>query len=400
MKILQLNKFISITGGSESVMSDISRLLIQHGHTVFNMGYHKEGKSYLQNIIDLGPERRSPLQWLADSKRVKLIINFVVEKDIGVIIFHNIYHHFPCFSLLLQVKAQTRAKCILFVHDPKPVCPNNMLFTHGKICEKCGGNRFYKCIIQRCKDNSFVKSVFVSMDSYYNSRIFDFYRFFDLIISPSTFLKNKLYEMGFKHSVHVVRNPVENETALIKNGSPSITHKIILFAGRLSEVKGVQNIIAIADLFKDIKFIIIGDGPYKNILVSKSRSLENIVFLGYKTRHEIFEYMSKSSYLILPAIWYENCPVVVLEAMSMGLPVLGSNLGGIPELVTEERGYLFDPFSDSSIRAAITRAFSMDAESYHALSEKCKAFSKTVSFDNYYKIFSRYAFSEKEGKEI
>jgi glycosyltransferase involved in cell wall biosynthesis len=392
LNILQLNKYITVTGGSESVMDDLTRLFIQRRHTVYNMGYHKSRGTRLENSIDLGPDRFSPFHWLTHRSMVNNIIAFIVKNNIEVMICHNIYHHFPCYALLSQIKARTKAKCVLIVHDPKPICPNHMLFSHGKICEKCKKRRFYKCIAHLCKDNSLIKSSILMLDSYYNSLLRDFYAFFDSIIAPSFFLKNKLKEMGFNHPVQMIRNPFENTAAVIGD-TPSIEQKTLVFVGRLSEEKGIRNILEIITNLKDIKLLVIGDGPLKNMVASYAEQNKNITYLGYKSRQDIFKYMSKSSYLILPTIWYENCPVVILEAMNLGLPVLGSNIGGIPEIVEDGRGFLFDPFNKMSITSVISKAFSIDPGLYQDISNRCRIFSRTVSFDNYYKSFSEYAFA-------
>ena len=72
-------------------------------------------------------------------------------------------------------------------------------------------------------------------------------------------------------------------------------------------------------------------------------SYQNIEFLGYKTGHELSELIRHASFVIVPSEWYENNPLTILEAYSQGKPVIGSAIGGIPEIIDEGKtGFLFE----------------------------------------------------------
>ena len=82
------------------------------------------------------------------------------------------------------------------------------------------------------------------------------------------------------------------------------------------------------------KLKVIGGGPLEEILKVKSEKLKtNIDFLGYKQWNEIKAIVGKARFSVIPSEWYENNPLSVIEAQCLGTPVLGANIGGIPELI-------------------------------------------------------------------
>jgi len=158
------------------------------------------------------------------------------------------------------------------------------------------------------------------------------------MVSPSEFLKKKLQENDFLK----VRN-VPNGEDLIKEKTDY--SKTILFVGRVTYEKGLKTVIESLNGVNNFNIIVLGDGPLKAELAEKYK---NINFLGFKNPRE---YYTKSSILIAPSIWYENFPYSIMEAMSYGLCVLASNIGGIPELVKDMKtGLLFEPSNEEDFK--------------------------------------------------
>jgi len=96
---------------------------------------------------------------------------------------------------------------------------------------------------------------------------------------------------------------------------------------------------------KESKLLIVGDGPQKNELEDYARNnqLKNVDFVGKKDGHELMAIMKNAKFVVVPSQWYDNSPLVIYEAFSMGKPVIGSNIGGIPELVDHKKnGLLFE----------------------------------------------------------
>jgi len=139
--------------------------------------------------------------------------------------------------------------------------------------------------------------------------------------------------------------------------------KILLFVGRIDPVKNIINLIKAIRVLKDqnkVNFhtILIGDGPLEETIQNKIKESElstDIVMIGMKPHNEIPVWMTAADILCLPSI-NEGQPNVILESLACGTPVVGSNVGGIPELINEQNGYLFSPHSINEIANAIHTA--------------------------------------------
>ena len=178
----------------------------------------------------------------------------------------------------------------------------------------------------------------------------------DHILAVSSFLKNELHELGADEArVSVVHNGVDKKQA------PSGSEKRIIFIGSLVWQKGVDILLeaysSINELKEDVELLIVGDGPEKRKLIELSKKLElnDVEFKGYV--EDLSPLFTKNSVLVLPSR-AEGFGIVILEAMAMGVPVIASRVGGIPEIiVNEENGLLFEPESVKNLRDYIIKMF-------------------------------------------
>jgi len=356
MKTLIVNKFFYPKGGSENAVFAIAENLVQHGNEVrfFSMKNVKNIKSddekYFVSEIDFH-SLKSPFEKINAFFRV--LFSFEAKKKIEVLIkefkpeilqVHNIEHQIT--PSIFFVAKKYNVKIIKFLHDFKVVCPAyNMLWGDGTICPGlCRNNKFFWCTIKRCSHNNFFWSLTNTLEMYFHHSILHSYDLVDVFISPSRFLKDKVEEMGFKKKIVVLPNFV-----WLDEFEPSyeFEENTICYFGRLSKEKGLFTLLnAIKGL--DVKLKIIGEGPLKENLQKITagfslRDKENIQFLGYKTGEELKNEIRKSMFVVLPSEWYENNPKTVLESFALGKPVIGSRIGGIPELVIDEiTGYTFE----------------------------------------------------------
>ncbi|GAA0070283.1 glycosyltransferase family 4 protein [Clostridium sardiniense] len=175
----------------------------------------------------------------------------------------------------------------------------------------------------------------------------------DAVVSVSNSIKEYLIEKNIKKYVTVIHNGSRNLKKYINEGYyKKFKNKyfneedlIIGFVGRLTEVKGIYNLIDIAnqvsEINKKIKFLVIGEGILRKHIENeiKLNKLENIKLLGFK--NDIENYIPYFDILIMPSNM-EGIPLTILEAMSCGVPCAGSNVGGIPEIINEKIGFLYD----------------------------------------------------------
>jgi glycosyltransferase involved in cell wall biosynthesis len=189
-----------------------------------------------------------------------------------------------------------------------------------------------------------------------------FYKFglkhVDLFIAPSKYIQT-LAQVDVAPILHVP-NFIELHKFHELNNNYNL-----LFVGRLEKVKGVEFLIQamtlIRDVFPQVTLTIIGDGSYKSELLNltKRLHLENrIRLVGWVDHSEIDAYYEKASIVIIPSVWPENFPTVCNEAMSVGRPVIGTRIGGIPEIIDDGiNGYLVEPKNPEQIAEKVIKLF-------------------------------------------
>jgi glycosyltransferase involved in cell wall biosynthesis len=186
----------------------------------------------------------------------------------------------------------------------------------------------------------------------------------DRFMVTSQFIKNEWVDKKSENRFEVIYPPfnMEKYDAAIRKpkSSTGSTGKRIGFVGRLSEEKSVKTLISaiaiVARSYPDVKLSIVGTGPNEAELKAQCDELNlnsNITFEGYKSNS--FESLREMDVFVLPSRT-EGCPIVVLEAMAMGLPVIATNVGGNPELVIDGKtGYLVPVDSSECVAANIEK---------------------------------------------
>jgi len=180
------------------------------------------------------------------------------------------------------------------------------------------------------------------LEGYYH-RFLKMFQYIDYFIMPSKFSQNKFIEYGFiPNKVIHIPNFIELNENDIKVESHN--NNYILYIGRLSSEKGVETFIKAFEKIDKIELLIAGDGPLKSELKHLASYNKRIKFLDFLQKREIYKLIKNSSIVVLPSKCYENFPYSILEAFALGKPVIGSRIGGIPELVKDgENGLLFEP---------------------------------------------------------
>ena len=138
--------------------------------------------------------------------------------------------------------------------------------------------------------------------------------------------------------------------------------------GRLSKEKGIEHIAAAAKLLPQYKFVVAGNGPDEDML----RGIDNITLAGFVSGEALTQLMGRAKLLLLPSVCYENCPLSILEAHCMGVPVVTMNSGGMAELVKDGvTGSLVNEPTAEAIASKIKETIENEAY-YNNLRDNCK----------------------------
>lgn len=385
MKILQINKFLKIKGGSEAVVSKITDILTENEDFILNIGFDNDNKlEKISNSLSLGKEQKSIIGIFKNTELVDKIISIILEYKIEKIIYHNVYHHFPILDLFRRIKKETSTVTLLFLHDYKVVCPIQTLYNYdsNSICEKCANKKFYNVIKNKCKDNSYFKSTLFALESFYNNKINDAYGNVDYIVTPSYFAKSKIEELGFSHKIDVLSNPIITKTKKVSFKENKNT--IITYIGRFSKEKGILDLLSIAKKMDNVIFNFVGKGEYNDLILESAKKYKNIIHLGYKNTDELAEVYKNTTYTIVPSVWYEVFGLTILESMSYGTPVITSGYGGTKELVREEKGFIIDFINTNIAISQINNIVNISVKEYNLMQEKGFNFYLKNSDEAYY----------------
>jgi glycosyltransferase involved in cell wall biosynthesis len=156
-----------------------------------------------------------------------------------------------------------------------------------------------------------------------------------------------------------------------------------LFYGRLSREKGVDTLIQAAQQ-AGIRLKLAGTGSLSEKYGSSPDP--RIEFLGHQTGAALWKLVSQASFVLVPSEWYENNPLTILEAYGLGKPVIGSRIGGIPEIVQDgQSGFLFEPGNINELAALLKKAADMDELEYQRMSMSARRFAnKTFEPEKHY----------------
>jgi glycosyltransferase involved in cell wall biosynthesis len=347
MRILHVNKYLYRRGGAEGYMLDLAELQARAGHEVRFYGMdHPENPPELDGAplapnVELDPPppgaaRRvaaaAQMVWSPAARRGldRLLASF--RPDVAHL--HNIYHQLS--PSVLRPLAEQGVPAVLTLHDYKLICPSYQLLDHGRVCEACLGGRFHHAVLRRCKDDSLTASAVVAFETAAH-RLTRAYGSVAVFISPSRFLAGKLRQAGvYPDRLRVLDHFVETATTPAK-AAPGGQ---VLFAGRLAPEKGVDVLIeALARVGPGAELEVAGDGPERARLeaLAAERAPGQVRFHGRLPKWRLFELVRSASVVAVPSRWHENQPMAVLEAFACGVPVVTTDLGGLPELVEPGR---------------------------------------------------------------
>lgn len=215
------------------------------------------------------------------------------------------------------------------LHNYRVICPGALLMRDRIVCEKCVTGSPYHAVLHSCYKNSMVGTFAVS-------RMVDFHRRkgtwktkVNRFIALTQFAKEKFVEAGFPaHKISVKPNFIDDP---ISESEVFYREDRALFVGRMSQEKGVDVMLS-AWHRVNYPLAIAGDGPTLATLKNEIKN-NNICFLGNQSKAQIHSLMSTVRFLVMPSVWYEGFPMVLVEAFAHGLPVICSRLGGMAEIV-------------------------------------------------------------------
>ena len=376
MKILMVNKFLYPRGGCETYMLKLSEELKAKGDEVEFFGMQDENNTVGNSLglyttnMDFHSTKIARFFY-----PFKIIYSVEAAKKIGKVldsfkpdIVHMNNINFQLTPSIIYAIKKRNIPLVQTVHDYQMICPNHLLysFDETKPCERCINGSKLNCVKHNCIHGSKVKSIIAAIEAKLYS-ILKTYKKVDLYVCPSRFLENKLLTASdiYCGKTFALHNFIEKKPLPEKKSDEK---PYIAFASRLSKEKGVTLLAETAKLLPDYSFVVAGSGPDDADL----KNLPNVTMKGFLGGEELISLIANAKVMILPSVWYENCPLNILETHSFGVPVITMNSGGMAELVEDGKtGLLVNEPTPSAVAEAIKKCFE-DSEFYSELLDNCE----------------------------
>lgn len=339
MKVLLVNKFFFINGGSEAVFFQERDYFRKTGVVVVDFSMYDERNiesPYADFFVRLRQYRgnsgilrkiSAASSFVHSPEAVKKFSALILAERPDIVHCHNIYHQLT--PSIIGAAKKLGVPVVLTLHDYKPVCPIYVRIRDGQPCSDCLEGDFFNVVKHRCADRSLGKSVLLYAEAVFQ-RWMGNYELVDKVIAPSQFMADSVISRFPREKIEVIYNGVDTDIMLPSEEDAGY----VLYLGRLSKEKGVATLISAYRQYNiRMPLKVCGTGPLLDEL--SGEQLPNVAFLGYQSGAALRSIIRKASIICVPSEWYENCPMSVLEAMAYGKPVVGARMGGIPELVDE-----------------------------------------------------------------
>jgi glycosyltransferase involved in cell wall biosynthesis len=349
MRILYCNKYNYAFSGTEVYLFELMDLMRSQGHEValFSMSDDRgESTVYDHHFVPHIDFKRKTGLWPKIQQAGHAIYSTEARRRIRAMIqdfrpdvahVRNIYHHLSP-SILWELKAQ-RIPVLYHLNDFKMLCPSYNLVSHGAACEACKGGAFWHELTQRCYPGVGARMMLMT-EAYVHRCLGTYRKCIDLFLAPSQFVRDKFVEHGWDgEKFEVLQHFQEiHPVTTARSDGP------VLYVGRLSEEKGVDDLVRSMQRVPQMRLIVAGEGPQRRELqeLSVSLRLANVEFVGQVGKAQRDSLIAQSQFTVLPSHAYETLGKTILESYSEGRAVVASDMGSRRELVQDgETGMLY-----------------------------------------------------------
>lgn len=339
LTVLSVHNHYRQPGGEDQVFESEAALLQGRGHRVVR---YTEGNDH----ISTGALTALTATW--NHAAYKNLRRVVRDERPQIAHFHNT---FPRVSpAAYYASRRERVPVVQTLNNFRLICPGATLMRDGRICEDCAQRKsLLPALAHGCYRGSRAGTAAVAGMIAIHRAAGTWSRAVDVYVAISEFARRKFIEGGLPGDRIIVKSNFVDPDPGFGNADEGYA----LFAGRLSEEKGIGVLAQAWRKLTDIPLLVAGAGPVNDIDWP-----QNVRLLGPQTREQLAGLMKRARVLVIPSIWYETGPIVLLEAYACGLPVIASDLGSISERLDHHRtGLLFRPGDPEDLAHHVRWAF-------------------------------------------
>ena len=386
MRILQVHNYYQQSGGEDTVVKNEYELLKFKGHEVFQLS------KYNDSIKGFWNKLKVLLFTHYSKKSYKFFWKKLIQIKPDIVHVHNF---FPLFTpSIFDACKHMNIPIVLTLHNFRIFHPNGLLLHKGMIDLRGVNSSAYRCISDRVYRNSMIQTAVVAHMIEYHKKRNTWNTKISKIIVLSKLSKEIFISGGINAKKIVIKsNFSEDFFQTVKIDKLLINEGYFIYVGRISEEKGIRQLINFYqndDSLNELK--IIGDGPLKDELLLKTQYNHNIEWLGELDHQKVLYFIRNARALIFPSICYENFPMTIVEALSMNVPVLASNIGAAKYIITQKKeGVLYNPHNSEDFYKGIDEF--LDQKLYESMCENARnlyleKFTPEINYEILVKIYN------------
>ena len=356
MKILLIHNDYQQSGGERAAVQAQRSLLRRYGHELID---YARNNDEIRDYSTIAKALFFP-RTLYSRRTYHELTKLLKSERPDVAHVHNV---FPLMTpAVYHALADAHVPIVQTIHNFRFLCPNGLFFTHGQVCERCiHGNTLHAARL-RCYRNSLPLSALYAATIALHRQTGTFSRI-DRFIAFTEFTKGKLIEGGLASAekIAVFGNFLPDPMPLVVASFRRPNQ--VLFLGRLSPEKGPETFIRAAEQLPEITFVVAGDGPERSRLeaLAENYPARNVRFLGHVGADAKWDLLRQVQVTVVPSTCYENMPFAVLESWAVATPVIVSDIGSLPYVVTEGYDGLTFPPGDVNGLTACLQALLSDS---------------------------------------
>lgn len=377
--VLMVHNYYQIPGGEDTVVANEKRMLEEHGHKVIL--YTRDNSE----LKEMGLFRKLllPITTIFNSKTYFDVKQIIKKEKIDIVHVHNTLNLISP-AVYYAAKAM-KVPVVQTIHNFRMLCPGATFYRDGHICEDCVSKGLKCAVKHKCYRGSRLQTLICVISTKFH-RMTGIYGKINYICLTE-FNKKKLLELKQirEDRVFVKPNFVESVGEFV---SEDERENQFIFAGRLDKLKGIDILLkAWKEMGENApKLIVCGTGPMEewcNEYVTNNEL--NVEMKGFVSNEETRRLIARSRAMILPTQWYEGFPMSIVEAFSVGTPVLCSDLGNSGNIVEEGvSGYKFNSNSLKQVIETTIKCTKMYASTFDLYKRN---YQKDV---NYKQLVSEY----------
>jgi glycosyltransferase involved in cell wall biosynthesis len=372
MKVLQVHNCYQHAGGEDQVYEAECSLLRSRGHEVLRYTAKNDAVSDMSRI-------GAGIRTIWNRETYTLVSNLLRKEKPDVVHAHNT---FPLISPALHYAvAAQRIPLVQTLHNYRLVCASALLYRDGHVCHDClASPTFWPAVKHACYRNSRRATAAAGSMILIHRMARTWSNKVHTYIALTDFSKEKFIKGGLPADRIAIKPNFLSSDPGPGNGNGGYA----LFAGRLSEEKGVRTLLRAWAGLTGMPLKIAGHGPLRPFVEEQARALPHVEYLGTCDHAAVMRLLKQARFLVFPSEWYEGLPMIIIEALACGTPVIGSALGSMNEIIQDgANGRLFTP-GDADGLARCAEAMTQTSAEMRSKARAC--YERTYTAERNYEL--------------